>query len=550
MSTADLNRILIISLYLPMCLLVYKRLFPRLSPVSKRLATFMLVAQVLVIALSMELNYQNGIQRWLWNLDGEYNIPATLASSQLALIGVVALLTGWHSKARSPWQRLYFAGLGVLFIHLARDEFFLFHEDGLRWQFPFAQFGAALAMATALSAFRLPRSLRIWHLCILAGLAIGALGALALDVVQWNGACNSTVFFSGRCEIYILEEMLEFLGMWLVLIGVCGLFSAAAPRLNRRWQLVILLPALWAITHHIPYLINLAELSSITSPSSVFYTDDSLELRIYRIEKDQNEVKLQFFALPQTWHHYTGMGYSLHLVDQVSGASYVGVDDSGRRNHLIPYRIFGERYTYKQWLGFDIPPTVPRNRALWLLLTTWQEQEQVFLRQSIISSDFPLLDDSQVILGELVVQEMDGPSASSPVAFFENGLSLDLAEMPSRAHAGEILSIRFAWTSEQTTMEDYAQFLHFGHELSGDWWVYDQEPLGARLPSRLWYSGLTDSEIWQIRLTAELEAGRYLLFTGLYRSSDRERLPAIAADGTPFVDARVPLGSLIITTSD
>ena len=91
MSTADLNRILVIALYLPICLLVYKGLFRRLSPLSKGLATFMLVAQVLVIALSMELNYQNGIQRWLWNLDGEYNIPATLASAQLALVGVVSL---------------------------------------------------------------------------------------------------------------------------------------------------------------------------------------------------------------------------------------------------------------------------------------------------------------------------------------------------------------------------------------------------------------------------------------------------------------------------
>lgn len=263
LSVDVLNRIILISLYTPVCLLVFWRLFPRLSPESKRLATFMLAAQALVIALSMELDLKGGTQRWLWDLDQENNIPTTLASAQLALVGIVALLTAWLSKARSPWQRFYYVGLGVLFIHLARDEFFLFHEDGLRWHVTFAQLGAAVALATALSAVPLPRHLRIWHVCILAGLAIGASGALVIDVIQWNGQCDSTVFYTGRCEIYILEETLEFLGMWLVLIGVLGLFSAAATRLSRRWQLLYLLPVLWAVIHHIPNLILLAEFNSI-----------------------------------------------------------------------------------------------------------------------------------------------------------------------------------------------------------------------------------------------------------------------------------------------
>ena len=47
-------------------------------------------------------------------------------------------------------------------------------------------------------------------------------------------------------------------------------------------------------------------------------------------------------------------------------------------------------------------------------------------------------------------------------------------------------------------------------------------------------------------MSADLAPGDYSLFTGLYRLSDRERLPATDADGEPYMDGRVPLGGLRI----
>ena len=90
------------------------------------------------------------------------------------------------------------------------------------------------------------------------------------------------------------------------------------------------------------------------------------------------------------------------------------------------------------------------------------------------------------------------------------------------------------------------QFLHFSHEESGEWWVYDQQPLGPRLPTRLWYSGLADSEIWQVPLPADLAPGRYTIFTGLYRTRDQQRVPASDSEGKSWLDARVRLGILTI----
>ena len=80
----------------------------------------------------------------------------------------------------------------------------------------------------------------------------------------------------------------------------------------------------------------------------------------------------------------------------------------------------------------------------------------------------------------------------------------------------------------------------------GDWWVYDQQPLGPRLPTRLWYSGLADSEVWYVPLPDDLAPGLYTVFTGMYRLVDKERVPARDADGKPWLDARVWLGMLTL----
>ena len=108
------------------------------------------------------------------------------------------------------------------------------------------------------------------------------------------------------------------------------------------------------------------------------------------------------------------------------------------------------------------------------------------------------------------------------------------------------LQIPFAWRTDKDAHEDYVQFLHFVHKESGVQWGHDQQPLGPRLPTRLWYSGLADTEVWQVPLPADLAPGRYEVFTGLYRATDMERLPASDADGTSFIDARVALGALTI----
>lgn len=61
---------------------------------------------------------------------------------------------------------------------------------------------------------------------------------------------------------------------------------------------------------------------------------------------------------------------------------------------------------------------------------------------------------------------------------------------------------------------------------------------------------MSDSEEWQVPLPADMAPGHYVVYTGLYRVSDLQRLPARAADGSHYTDNRIPPGSLNIGDSD
>ena len=551
MLSADaMIRLFLILLYAPACIVSFRFLLPRLLPSAKRLAIALLAAQVVVIVLSQELRHTYGYEPWLWHLDYEKNLPASLASTQLALVAMIALLTAWHARGRPTWHRLYLVGVGVVFLHFSRDEFFSFHESLIAWQVDYTRLGAVIVAATLLVAASSPRRTWRWHIFFLIGLAISIAGAIIVEEYRYEHTCRSLQLLrADGCATYVLEESLEFLGIWFVLAAMLGQFSDVAPPQTRRRQLLYLLPALWVLHFHIPYLIHSVQFRFHTPPEAITYESD-LELRIYRLDHDESSVVLQLFSLPRTWQDYTPLGYSLHLVDQVSGSSIAGIDNKARRRHSIPYPIPIRRYIYKQWLEIPIPPEAPRNRALWVVLTTWREEGDEFVRQKIISSDYPLLDGTQLILAEIVLPAESVVSSSTPVAVFENGFSLDAVEIPERARRGETLTVPFAWRSDKANREEYVQFLHFRHEENGAWWVYDQQPLGARLPTRLWYEGLVDSTLWEIPLPVDLALGRYSVVTGLYRTRDLERLPVSAsADGTPFLDARVPLDMLTIESS-
>ncbi len=537
-------------LYAPVCLFYYWRLFPCLSPIAKHLASAMLATQVLAIMVGLQYTQVFDYVSWLWHLDREFNISAAIASSQIALVAGITLATAWLAPKMYPWQRLLLAGVGIVFLYLAADEYFTFHEFIQDWDIRYGALGGVVVVATLIVAAYSPPHTWKWYSSVLTGLAISAVGAILIERLPTQipvRVCSDLgwLHFNPCLYTFKIEESLELLGIWLALVGVLGLLSATIskpPRLIRRF--LYLLPVLWSLLLFRPYFIPFLEFCCVAESAEVEY-ESQIELQAYRISNDEGRFTLQLFVSPASWVAYDGLGYSVQLVDQVTGYAIAGSDKYATRQHEWHFGFYPD-LRYRQPMEFEIPPETPPNRALWVVLTLWREQDGEFVHQEVLSSDHELLSDSQVILDELVLPAAPADPAALPFAIFDNGFTLSPVDLPERAQAGETLTIPFAWHSDANGEEDHVQFLHLGHEESGAWWVYDQQPLGARLPTRLWYDGLADSEVWQVPLSSDLAPGRYIVYTGLYRSRDQERIPVNDAGGKLWLDARVLLGSLMI----
>ena len=533
---------------------VYLRwLMPLLNVSANRLAVAMLLAQIVLVGLGFFHQSTSKFDSWLWDLDIEYNAFSTLATIQFALVGLLAILTGSIGPAAPAWRRLYFAGLGLLFLILAYDEYHGLRSGVSGWQIPYVSLGLGVVVATALIASRSPRDARRLFVWFLIGLALSSAGAILLDAVP----CDQGALGPWRVDIHEclriivpIEEILEVLGVWLTLVAVLGHYSIAAPAPSGRTRgLLYALPFVCGLALIANSLAPHLESRLLAQPAHAQFKAD-IALRGFRIDRYANEVALRLYvSAPQA--AYLGLGYSIHLVDQVSGESVAGSDEWADLQHSI--WPFGADYSplYRQSMRLSVSPEAPVNRAYWIVLTLWRRNQGEFKRQKVLSSDLRLLDDRQVVLQELALPALpalkSGPPAS-PVAAFDNGFTLENVVLPKSARIGDFMPVAVSWSSTTDGDDNYIQFLHLGHEDSGVWWVYDHEPLGPRLPTRLWYTGLADSETWEAPVPADLAPGRYAAYTGLYRASDNERVIARDADGNSFPDARVPLGSLIVET--
>ena len=543
-SPEALTGVFLLLLYLPLCFIAFRWLIPPMSRQSKRLAILFLLAQALVIAISLGKQNASGFEFWLWHLDREWNIPSTLASLQMALAGAVAIMAFALSNESRLWDRGYPLAIGLLFLYLAHDEYANLHEFIPGWERLIAALGAIVVVTTLVVAWRAPQRTRIWHGCFLVGIALSGIGSIAFEAERQVCGSLGVLRVNPCLNMYTIEEPLEFAGIWLVLVALLGQLSLVSPMPSLRVRLApYAWLVIWLLTQFQSGAILPITLQAVSKPAKVDFESD-IRLHGYRIERDKGDQSNHLFLSARSWDG-GGVGYSIHLVDQVSGAS-ITRHETHLQTHLEFLLAPGYRPVYRQWSRLRIPPDTDSNRALWVVLSLWRNEGDSFAPLKILSSDLRLLSDAQVILDEFALQAEPGKPLISPAAEFDNGFVLEEFSMPEIVNAGQTAEVSFAWRSDVQGMADLVQFLHFVHQDSGTQWGYDQQPLGPRMPTRLWYSGLADSETWRIPLPADLSSGQYQVFTGLYRISDMERVPASNAPGMPFTEGRVPLGSVVV----
>lgn len=511
----------------------------------------MLAVQLTVVGVSLLYTPASAFEKWLWNLDGEWNIPSMLSSAQLALVGAVAFIASWRATRQPAWQRAVLVGYGVLFLAIAIVEFI----DGKSavvgpWYLPYLVLGFSLATVTLVAIEYSPKPARLWLLYLLLAFFIIGLAGIVVD--NFDETCDTLVGFfrfDGCLDKNLAEEVMELIGGWLALAALLGQLSEFEPKPSARirWSL-FLIPLIWILLITQVYTMPPVSQQMRMQGASVVFESGG-ELHAYSIKSSGSSAVINLY-LSFSPADFKSQGYSVHLIDPISQESIVGADKV-MINHLKFRMGPGFTPTHLQYMPLRIPANAPRNHAFWVVLSLWRADGADFVRETIRSSDLPLLGDTQIMLGEIVIPaESSPPPPLAPLAYFDNGFTLDPVTLPNEAQAGQSISLHFTWRTDIDGSEEYAQFLHLGDEASGRWWIFDQHPLGPRLPTQFWYANLADTEVWNLALPPDLPSGRYSVFTGLYRTSDKERLPASDTDGTPFIDARVPLGHLNIRASD
>jgi hypothetical protein len=551
-AVETLTRILVFFLYFPACPILYWWLVRRLPSSYRLLAALLLAAQLVVVGVALLYAPASLYEDWLWHLDEEWNIPSMLSSAQLALVGAVAFIASWRAKRQSAWYCAVTAGYGFLFLAIAFVEFTGTKTSAIGpWYFPYLVLGGGLAAGTLLPVKTAHKPERRWLHYLLMAIALIGLAGVVLDEYKAN-LCDSFLglFRYGGCiPKYAVEEVMEFIGGWVALAAILGQLSeyerrASAPA---RWML-FLFPAFWILLVTQLYTPPPISQQSGAQSASLVYASGA-KLHAYALMPGDSNYTFHLY-LSSPPKDFNSQGYSVHIIDPISRESLASHDkilNDSRQLYTGP----GYTPVYLQSIRLTIPADAPRNHALWAVLTLWRADGAGFLAQEIQSSDLRRLGDSQIILGEIVLPAQSSPPPpSAPLAYFENGFTLDPVSLPKTARAGATLSLPFTWRANLAGNEEYAQFLHLGDEASAQWWIFDQQPLGPRLPTQYWYAGLADQAIWNVLLPADIPAGQYSLFTGLYRARDKERLPASDSDGSPFVDARVPLGHLNIAERD
>ncbi len=419
MSPIDKVRIIVFAMYAFTIVIVYWRLIPRLLPAGRFLVTIMLAAQVIALVMATVVHPEdNSSIIGLWHLDRERNIPTVFATTQLATVGGLTLLVAWFSRAQSKWQALCFVGLALLFFFLASDEF---HEHrsiirampgGVAVMYVlYVSLGAVVIGGAALLTVTSPRSKRIWPICFALGLALGGAGSLGLDtyLLGSESSCRLLDLWNNdECKLYMVEESLEKLGIWLTLVAVLGQLAVVSPspRLFVRLAIYampllalgILIASFPPLHHRIKGLPLELHFLYRTQRINVEYAE--VDLRGYRIDFHDDSLDVILVAVVTDWHEYSDWGYSLHLVDQLTGESVAGTNRAGRRKDSFK---IGKHHLYRQRFNVQIPTGTERDRALWVVLTSWREEDGAFIKQKVISTELQVWNESQVILGELTI---------------------------------------------------------------------------------------------------------------------------------------------------
>ncbi len=116
-------------------------------------------------------------------------------------------------------------------------------------------------------------------------------------------------------------------------------------------------------------------------------------------------------------------------------------------------------------------------------------------------------------------------------------ISLDEAVVPTlRARAGDTVAYTLRWRALKAVDRSYTVFVHLRNRRGDIVALGDGLPAQGQKPTNTWTAGTTVVDARQLVLPADLPAGKYTLWVGLFTPEDGQRLPIVSAGRTQAAD--------------
>ncbi|MCA9918336.1 MAG: hypothetical protein KC445_10315, partial [Anaerolineales bacterium] len=155
---------------------------------------------------------------------------------------------------------------------------------------------------------------------------------------------------------------------------------------------------------------------------------------------------------------------------------------------------------------------------------------QIFVR--LVDETSP--DVPSVQVGEVVVLPPSWPEPSETI-LAEIGGAVQVTAVsvtPTQAQPGDTITVAVEWQVIAPPQADWTTLLHLAPANEPPLATGDSPPLAGSYPTRVWAAGQRFGDQYQLTLPADLAAGNYPLWLGMYRSDTIERLPLTVAGET------------------
>ncbi|MBC7813511.1 MAG: hypothetical protein H7175_20300, partial [Burkholderiales bacterium] len=131
---------------------------------------------------------------------------------------------------------------------------------------------------------------------------------------------------------------------------------------------------------------------------------------------------------------------------------------------------------------------------------------------------------------------------------FASGFTLYGYSLPESVEAGGSLPVGFWWRTQRDVDANLIQYVHLldenGTMVAGE--GSDQQPFGGRFPTADWPANMSLSDAWQVPLPADIPAGNYRVYMGLYDPSTVVRDPVTDGGVTALDNNEVLLGTVTV----